>query len=106
MLTGSHQVVEIVNRNQVRLKEFESSNMFIVHVSHVRKTTWEEMKRSGRRHVPRARKDPDLESESVFGSTIEAGPEDVEVRVDQPCDEILERPRGGGYPAGGPLANI
>ena len=93
--TGPHQVVEIINRNQLRLREFERSNTFIVHISHVRKTTWEEMERSGRQPIPRARKDPDLESESAFGSTIEAGPEDVDVRVEQPYDEILERPRDG-----------
>ena len=94
--TGPHQVVEIINRNQLQLRELERSNTFIVHISHVRKTTWEEMVRSGRQPIPRAQKDPDLKSESAFGSTIEAGPEDVDVRVDQPHDEILERPRNGG----------
>ena len=61
------QEVEIINKNQLRLRELERSNMFIVHISHVKKTTWEEMERGGRQPVPRARKDPDLESESANG---------------------------------------
>ena len=91
-------MVEIVNRNQLRLRELERDSTFIVHISHVRKTTREELERAGQRPIPRARKDLDLDSESAFGFTIEAGPEDVKVRADQPPDEIIKRPsyEGGG----------
>ena len=42
--------------------------------------------------VPRARKEPDVESESAGGSTIQAGPENVDEREDQPQDEVLNEP--------------
>ena len=77
-------MVRVVNANQLELQEFGRDVTFLVHISHIRKTTWDEMKRSGRQPVPRARKEPDVESESAVGSTIQAGPENVDERRDQP----------------------
>ena len=85
-------MVRVVNGNQLELQEFGRDVTFLVHISHIRKTTWAKMERSGRQPVPRAQKEPDAESESAVGSTIQAGPENVDEQEDQPRDEILNQP--------------
>ena len=80
--------VQVVNSNQLHLRDGQTGTVFYVHVSHVRKTTLEAMKEAGRLPVGRPEKGP--ESESAEGSTIWLSQESPQEPCAQPVDEILQ----------------
>jgi hypothetical protein len=96
--SGPHTIFDVVNKNQLVLKDGVTGKTFKTHISRVWRTTWEDVQNAGRRQTARRGKSIDAESESAEGSTICAPgePENRETHVE---DEVHRRPRSGEVPA-------
>jgi hypothetical protein len=96
--SGPHTVFDVVNKNQLVLKDGVTGKTFKTHISRIWKTTWEDVQNAGRRQTARRGKSVSAESESAEGSTICAPgePESQEAQVE---DEIHQRPRSKDMPA-------